>query len=110
MTSRSTLLLVALLLLGSLASAAPASTGSAVTAASLPFCVADLAAPELPSFGQKPTTASGYICGACSVAVCAGRAGGQPCSANGVCIDPYGVNTCPEDNDPICKCWFGQLP
>ena len=110
------LFFVSLLLMSVLASAAVATSSSAVTSvAGLPFCVADLATQESPNFAPSPTPqATGAACGPCSQTVCLGAHIGNSCSIginfHGTCQAAYG-NTC--TGSPItlqCLCWSGPLP
>ena len=117
MRSRSTLFLFAFLLLtASLAGAAmPAGMSSPATDVAPspedPSCNPLLA--KLGISDLDPTasaqSASTYVCGACSEAICRGQALGALCSATKRCqwISAF---ECPQDNQANCRCWGGQLP
>jgi hypothetical protein len=111
--SSTRLVFVSLLLMGSLGSAAIA-TPAVPPASGLPFCIADLTAPELPTFAPSPLPqATGAACGACSESVCLGAHIGNSCSIGlnfrGTCQAAYG-NTCPGTITLQCLCWSGPLP
>jgi hypothetical protein len=107
------LMFVSVLLLGSLAAFAAESTGPAsATAAKLPFCVADLAAPKLPEWNPSPSPRTGIPCGACSSGTCGGVAPGTFCSlgsgrGQGHC-NPYTEEVC-GDGTWNCSCSSSPL-
>lgn len=110
----SLLTLVSLLLLGSVASAAPASTPADPASASFAAIFSapvpsDCADAELPSFEPAPTDKAGVLCGSCSDSLCSGKQSGSFCkSLNGrtyTCQHAYYKCSV---ND--CQCWTGPLP
>lgn len=116
MKLRSTLLTFAfLLLMGSLASAAPSATPAELASANLaaifsapasPDCVANA---NLPSFEPAPTDKATFLCGACSDTICQGKQRGSFCKyQNGqtyTCQPALYVCAARD-----CQCWTGPLP
>jgi len=111
MNLRITLFALAAVLLAGHASHAGTPLTSPAIPGGLPFCVADLAAPALPSFAPSALPMSFSIppCGACSLSNCIGFKPGQICGIGGggqykFCAD---IGTCPQDGRIQCSCQTG---
>ena len=115
MTYRSILLsLAALLLTGTLASAAPAGP-EAVSASAPAACSSSLSPLEIAIFNPQPS-AKTLPCGACSDRYCQGSTVNSTCSYLGVggyhaghCQALLG-DRCSEDNNLVCTCGNSILP
>lgn len=117
MRSRFALFLFAVLLLTASLAGATAPVGDSTPAVAAPSGEENAACnPLLAKLGISaldPTSsaqsASTYVCGACSEAICRGQALGALCSATKRCqwISAF---ECPQDQQANCKCWGGQLP
>jgi hypothetical protein len=115
MKLRSTfLVLAALLLMASLASAGQLSTPADPASASLAAIFSAPASPDgakakLPSFEPAPTDKAGLLCGSCSDTACQGGHVGNVCGyENGqtyTCQMAYVVCSVRD-----CECWTGPLP
>jgi len=109
MNLRITLLVLAAVLVVGHRTNADAYTSTPATQG-LPFCVADLSAPQLPGFAPRDLPMSLTIppCGACSLS-CIGLKPGQVCGIGGggqykFCAD---IGTCPQDGRVQCSCQTG---
>jgi hypothetical protein len=110
---RSALFVVAcLLLLGSLAHAATPVTAEVsspqVSPAQLPFCLANLVGPQLPTWNAtsgRNATPSGLICGSCSGIVCRGATAGQFCGRSMHCDQ---ISEC-SDGTYYCECLANNI-
>jgi hypothetical protein len=121
MTSRSAFLLfTVLLLIASLAGAAPITPAAAPAAGAPAFMAPAAPLPgcdtkELPFLAPAPSTKSGGApCGSCSDSLCAGYTTGTVCGfKNGrysTCQDVYGGACGGSPVTLICNCWNGPLP
>lgn len=115
MKIQTSLLALTMLLVASLAGAAPSSTQADAATANLaaifsapesPDCAKDA---KLPSFEPAPTDQAGLPCGSCSDTLCQGKQSGAFCKfQNGktyTCRHAY--ITCVASD---CQCWNGPLP
>lgn len=121
------LVLAALLLASVAASAATAPPAAAPTASEATPAAVSAATFEMPSLCQA--TASGLaapllhpaprplttpnVCGACSTPICRGATEGGTCKIVGLkvytCLNALG-NSCSQDGLDECLCWNGPLP
>jgi hypothetical protein len=101
------LLLTGAMLLG----ATQVKAAAAASGAALPFCVADLNAPELPS-ATPSSSRQGFLgipCGVCSQSICQGKKLASVCGIGGggvylLCAD---VGICTQDGSTNCSCKSG---
>ena len=114
MKLQSTLLAITMLLVASLAGAAPSSTpADAANAIAAEIFSApgspDCAKATLPSFEPTPTQQTSNPCGTCSDSLCQGKQAREFCkSQNGqiyTCQRAYIVCAVMD-----CQCWYGPLP
>jgi hypothetical protein len=115
MKLRSTVLAVVLLLIASLAGAAPTQTATPADPASASLAAIfaapappDGGAAKLPSFEPAPTNKA-VVCGSCSDSLCQGKTFNTVCKVQGTqiykCQPAYIV--CQASD---CECWTGPLP
>lgn len=97
-----------LLLVVALANAAtlaktPEAQSALVSTAQLPFCVADLSEPQVPSWNPSTTTAAfSIICGPCSSPICRGAIAGVFCDNHGDHCNQ--VDNCSDGITYYCTC------
>ena len=94
-----------------LALGAHAQAATLSSSATLPFCVADLAAPELPNFSPSPILQASIIlpkCGPCS-SFCSGLRVGSVCGTGGGGIrKTCSIDVTCTDGTPKCICDIGN--